>query len=244
MTQGNLAQTVKKYCIAHGAQKREFPNFFRLWSEALEIGEFLGELLVISWNKFTLIWWEREDQFTCGVPSLCPWQTLSFPGGPLPTHCQHHPWGDLYKEFIYCPKNASVVRFVYLTLILNGQEGAVAFAWDDLNTWEKIVGWPLLSEEKQLSFLFSFFICRDFDFQHFDILLNTVKIKRIGIKAGMTRCWIIVVFKWSEGLVCSFLGISSILCCILSTRYTHLYWEERSFAAWSAGRQVGRRQNT
>ena len=31
---------------------------------------------------------------------------------------------------------------------------------------------------------------------------------------------------------------------ILSTRYTHLYWEERSFAAWSAGRQVERRQNT
>ena len=38
----------------------------------------------------------------------------------------------------------------------------------------------------------------------FNILLNTAKIKRIGIKAGMTRCWIIVVFKWSEGLVCSF----------------------------------------
>ena len=44
------------------------------------------------------------------------------------------PEGHLYKEFIYCPKNASVVRFVYLTLILNGQEGAVAFAWDNLNT--------------------------------------------------------------------------------------------------------------
>ena len=76
------------------------------------------------------------------------------------------PEGDLYKEFIYFPKTP-VVRFVYLTLILNGQEGAVAFAWDDLNTWEKIIVWPLLSEEKQLSFLFSFFICRDFDFQHF-----------------------------------------------------------------------------
>ena len=49
VTQGNLAETVKKkHCIAHSAQKRGFPNFFRLWSEALEIGEFLGELLVIS----------------------------------------------------------------------------------------------------------------------------------------------------------------------------------------------------
>ena len=166
VTQGNLAETVKKkHCIAHSAQKRGFPNFFRLWSEALEIGEFLGELLVISWNKFALIWWGRERKFTCGVPSLCPWQTLSFPGWPLPTHSQHHPWGDLYKEFIYFPQTPQL--FVYLTLILNGQEGAVAFAWDNLNTWGKIVGWPLLSEEKQLLFLFYFFICRDFEFIHF-----------------------------------------------------------------------------
>ena len=184
--------------------KMNSPTFSDFGPKLWKLESFLESFLLFP--ETNLHWYDERGRTSSPVEyhlfahgRLCLSQDDLFL--PIPSII---PEGHLYKEFIYCPKNASVVRFVYLTLILNGQEGAVAFAWDDLNTWEKIVGWPLLSEEKQLSFLFSFFICRDFDFQHFDILLNTVKIKRIGIRAGMTRCWMIVVFKWSEGLVCSF----------------------------------------
>ena len=167
VTQGNLAETVKRsialYIVRKSVNSPTFSDFGpKLW----KLESFLESFLLSP--KTNLDWNDERGRasspveyhlFAHGRPCLSQEDLFL----PIPSII---PGGKLYKEFIHFPQNASVVRFVYLTLILNGQEGAVAFAWDSLNTWEKIIGWPLLSE-KQLSFLFYFFICRDFVFEHY-----------------------------------------------------------------------------